>query len=123
MRLLQITLRAFQASSAGYESAVVGEAHGLITDMLADVNLPSHVVSGLRAISNLLKPPETHGSFHRPRVSPLVSLTETSNVSDNEESPYTGERPSSLPRVFSLCRTYVRHLLIVVMFLVIYLAC
>jgi cGMP-inhibited 3',5'-cyclic phosphodiesterase A len=67
--------------------------------MLADTNLPPHIVSGLRAVSNLLKPPEAHGSFHRPRVSPLVSLTETAYGSDNEESPYTGERPSSLPKV------------------------
>lgn len=89
-----------QTSSSGYESAIIGEAHGLITDMLADSNLPPHIVSGLRAVSNLLKPPETHGSFHKPRVSPLVSLTEASgHGSDNEESPYTGERPSSLPKV------------------------
>ncbi|XP_076444816.1 cGMP-inhibited 3',5'-cyclic phosphodiesterase 3A-like isoform X3 [Babylonia areolata] len=87
-----------ETSSAGYESAIIGEAHGLITDMLADSNLPPHIISGLRAVSNLLKPPEAHGSFHKPRVSPLVSLTETSCGSDNEESPYTGERPSSLPK-------------------------
>ena len=29
-----------QSSSAGYESAIIGEAHGLITDMLADSSLP-----------------------------------------------------------------------------------
>ncbi|XP_012946571.1 cGMP-inhibited 3',5'-cyclic phosphodiesterase A, partial [Aplysia californica] len=81
-----------QSSSAGYESAIIGEAHGLITDMLADSNLPPHIISGLRAVSNLLKPPDAHGCFHKPRVSPLVSLTEnTSYGSDSEESPYTGE--------------------------------
>ncbi|XP_050391409.2 cGMP-inhibited 3',5'-cyclic phosphodiesterase 3A isoform X3 [Patella vulgata] len=88
-----------QSASAGYESAIIGEAHGLISDMLADSNLPPHIVSGLRAVSNLLKPPESHASIHKPRVSPLVSLTESSSYgSDSEESPYTGERPSSLPK-------------------------
>ncbi len=89
----------------GYESTIISEAHGLITDMLADPGLPPGVVSGLRAVSNLLKPPESHhhgpgGSGPRPKVSPLVSLTEATNYgSDNEDSPYTGERPSTLPKV------------------------
>jgi hypothetical protein len=90
----------FQSSSSSYDSAIIGEAHGLITDMLADTNLPPHVISGLRAVSNLLKPAEHHSSMHKTRVSPLVSLTEsTSYGSDSEENPYTGERPSSLPKV------------------------
>ncbi|CAL1531892.1 unnamed protein product [Lymnaea stagnalis] len=88
-----------ESSTAGYESAIIGEAHGLITDMLADSSLPPHIVSGLRAVSNLLKPPDAQGSFHKPRVSPLVSLTESTTYgSDSEESPYTGERPSTLPK-------------------------
>ncbi|WAR07025.1 PDE3A-like protein, partial [Mya arenaria] len=87
------------SSSSSYDSAIIGEAHGLITDMLADSTLPPHVVSGLRAVSNLLKPAENHSSMHKTRVSPLVSLTEsTSYGSDSEENPYTGERPSSLPK-------------------------
>lgn len=100
----------FQSSSAGYESAIIGEAHGLITDMLANSSLPPHIVSGLRAVSNLLKPPDAQGSFHKPRVSPLVSLTENTNYgSDSEESPYTGERPSTLPKVkiFIVCCAFV----------------
>ncbi|KAK3712329.1 hypothetical protein RRG08_002660 [Elysia crispata] len=92
-----------KSSSAGYESAIIGEAHGLITDMLADASLPPHIVSGLRAVSNLLKPSDAQGSFHKQRVSPLVSLTEnTSYGSDSEESPYTGERPSTLPKLYYL---------------------
>ena len=90
----------FQTSGSSYESAIIGEAHGLISDMLADSTLPPHVVSGLTAVSNLLKPQDSHGPVHKPRVSPLVSLTETTNYgSDSEEIPYTGERPSSLPKV------------------------
>jgi cGMP-inhibited 3',5'-cyclic phosphodiesterase A len=88
-----------QSSTASYESAIIGEAHGLITDMLVDASLPPHVVSGLRAVSNLLKPQENHSNVHKPKVSPLVSLTETGNYgSDSEDLPYTGERPSSLPK-------------------------
>lgn len=104
--LLKLTARCFvyfQSSSSSYDSAIIGEAHGLITDMLADTTLPPHVVSGLRAVSNLLKPAESHSSMHKTRVSPLVSLTEsTSYGSDSEENPYTGERPSSLPKVRTL---------------------
>ncbi|KAH9500195.1 cGMP-inhibited 3',5'-cyclic phosphodiesterase A [Bulinus truncatus] len=88
-----------QSSAAGFESAILGEAHGLITDMLADGSLPPHIISGLKAVSNLLKPPDAQSSFHKPRVSPLVSLTESTTYgSDSEESPYTGERPSTLPK-------------------------
>ena len=89
-----------QTSSASYETAIISEAHGLISDMLADSSLPPHVISGLRVVGNLLKPTETHPQLHKPKVSPLVSLTETANYgSDNEDLPYTGERPSSLPKV------------------------
>ena len=90
-----------QSSPVGYESTIISEAHGLITDMLADPNLPPNVVSGLRAVSNLLKPPDSHApTGHKPKVSPLVSLTEATNYgSDKEDSPYTGERPSTLPKV------------------------
>ena len=68
--------------------------------MLADATLPPHIVNGLRAVSNLLKPPENHTPSHKPKVSPLVSLSEANSYgSDSEDSPYTGERPSSLPKV------------------------
>ena len=100
IRVNDIFLIFFQSSSSSYDSAIIGEAHGLITDMLADVNLPPHVVSGLRAVSNLLKPTDNHSALHKTRVSPLVSLTESPSYgSDTEENPYTGERPSSLPKV------------------------
>lgn len=79
---------------------VIGEAHGLITDMLAEANLPPHIVNGLRAVSILLKPPENHNSIHKTKVSPLVSLNETTSYgSDSDDLPYTGERPTSLPKV------------------------
>ncbi|XP_048768883.2 cGMP-inhibited 3',5'-cyclic phosphodiesterase 3A-like isoform X3 [Ostrea edulis] len=98
-------------SSSSFESAILGEAHGLITDMLADQSLPPNIVSGLRTLSNLLKPPESHSSFHKTRVSPLVSLTEsTSYGSDTEENPYTGERPSSKKSRRSLPPSLIRRM-------------
>ncbi|XP_078309758.1 cGMP-inhibited 3',5'-cyclic phosphodiesterase 3A-like isoform X3 [Crassostrea virginica] len=98
-------------SSSSFESAILGEAHGLITDMLADQSLPLNIVSGLRTLSNLLKPPESHSSFHKTRVSPLVSLTEsTSYGSDTEENPYTGERPSTKKSRRSLPPSLIRRM-------------
>ena len=90
-----------QSMTSSYESAIISEAHGLIADMLAESNLPPHIISGLRAVSSLLKPNDNHGANQKPKVSPLVSLTETTSLyrSDNEDLPYTGERPSSLPKV------------------------
>ncbi|CAI9716861.1 cGMP-inhibited 3 3' [Octopus vulgaris] len=88
-----------QSSTANYEVTVIGEAHGLITDMLAETNLPPHIINGLRAVSILLKPPENHNSIHKTKVSPLVSLNETTSYgSDSDDLPYTGERPTSLPK-------------------------
>ncbi|XP_056016555.1 cGMP-inhibited 3',5'-cyclic phosphodiesterase 3A-like isoform X6 [Ostrea edulis] len=104
-------LRYPNKSSSSFESAILGEAHGLITDMLADQSLPPNIVSGLRTLSNLLKPPESHSSFHKTRVSPLVSLTEsTSYGSDTEENPYTGERPSSKKSRRSLPPSLIRRM-------------
>ncbi|XP_074639997.1 cGMP-inhibited 3',5'-cyclic phosphodiesterase 3A-like [Tubulanus polymorphus] len=88
-----------QIPAAGYESGLVAEAHGLLTDMMADTHLPPHIISGLRAVSNLLKPQENHFPVNKPKISPLVSLAEAANYgSDTEDLPYTGERPSTLPR-------------------------
>lgn len=104
-------LRYPNKSSSSFESAILGEAHGLITDMLADQSLPLNIVSGLRTLSNLLKPPESHSSFHKTRVSPLVSLTESTNYgSDTEENPYTGERPSSKKSRRSLPPSLIRRM-------------
>uniref|UniRef100_A0A3P8ZN74 Phosphodiesterase n=1 Tax=Esox lucius TaxID=8010 RepID=A0A3P8ZN74_ESOLU len=41
-------------TSVVVDIAVMGEAHGLISDLLADPSLPSHTCTSLRAVSNLL---------------------------------------------------------------------
>lgn len=88
----------------------MSEAHGIISDLLAVANLPAQVINGLRAVSTLLRPPiENHTLVgqHRPKISPLLALAEGSSYgSDNEDLPYTGERPSTLPNVSAehICR-------------------
>ncbi|XP_076466592.1 cGMP-inhibited 3',5'-cyclic phosphodiesterase 3A-like isoform X2 [Babylonia areolata] len=87
-----------ETSYSSYESALMGRAHGIVTDMLADDSLPPHVVSGLEALGNLLRPPETRRPLPgRPRASPMVSVLETHPYGlDSEESPFFGDRPSAL---------------------------
>ncbi|KAK8786045.1 hypothetical protein V5799_007590 [Amblyomma americanum] len=67
--------------------------------MLLDPNLPPHVVSGLRALATLLSPPSHGPPQPRPRPGGAsVSLADFNCGSDTEEIPYTGERPSALPK-------------------------
>ncbi|KAJ8786001.1 hypothetical protein J1605_006581 [Eschrichtius robustus] len=64
----------------------MGEAHGLITDLLADPSLPPNVCTSLRAVSNLLSTQLTIQAIHKPRVNPIVSFSENYTCSDSEES-------------------------------------
>ncbi|ELK23150.1 cGMP-inhibited 3',5'-cyclic phosphodiesterase A [Myotis davidii] len=64
----------------------MGEAHGLITDLLADPSLPPNVCTSLRAVSNLLSTQLTFQAIHKPRVNPAVSFSENYTCSDSEES-------------------------------------
>ncbi|KAM9229417.1 cGMP-inhibited 3',5'-cyclic phosphodiesterase 3A isoform 1-T1 [Dugong dugon] len=66
--------------------AVMGEAHGLITDLLADPSLPPNVCTSLRAVSNLLSTQLTFQAIHKPRVNPVLSFSENYTCSDSEES-------------------------------------
>lgn len=90
----------FQASITSVDGAILAEAHGLVTDMLTDSQLPPHILSGLRAVASLLSPPSMSMS---PRTKPAgisISLVDFNNSgSDSEESPYIGERTSNLPKV------------------------
>ncbi|XP_036107735.1 cGMP-inhibited 3',5'-cyclic phosphodiesterase A isoform X2 [Molossus molossus] len=73
-------------TSITVDIAVMGEAHGLITDLLADPSLPPNVCTSLRAVSNLLSTQLTFQAVHRPRVNPVVSFSENYTCSDSEES-------------------------------------
>ncbi|XP_076348814.1 cGMP-inhibited 3',5'-cyclic phosphodiesterase 3A-like isoform X2 [Tachypleus tridentatus] len=88
-----------QSSTSTVDVALLAEAHGIVTDMLADSNLPPHIISGLRALASLLSPPN-HGP-HQPRHRPgsaSVALTDFNSGSDTEEIPYTGEKPPAVPK-------------------------
>ncbi|XP_075945421.1 cGMP-inhibited 3',5'-cyclic phosphodiesterase 3A-like isoform X2 [Anarhichas minor] len=74
--------------------AVMGEAHGLITDLLADPSLPPNTCTSLRAVSNLLTTQLTFQSLHRPRPAPLLSPGDAYTFSDSEEGPEKGEKTS-----------------------------
>uniref|UniRef100_A0A672I4N0 Phosphodiesterase n=1 Tax=Salarias fasciatus TaxID=181472 RepID=A0A672I4N0_SALFA len=74
--------------------AVMGEAHGLITDLLADPSLPPNTCTSLRAVSNLLTTQLTFQPLHRPRPAPLLNLSDAYTCSDSEEGPEKGEKTS-----------------------------
>lgn len=67
--------------------AVMGEAHGLITDLLADPSLPAHTCTSLRAVSSLLTTQLTFQPLHRPRPAPLINPSDAYTCSDSEEGP------------------------------------
>ncbi|EHB09308.1 cGMP-inhibited 3',5'-cyclic phosphodiesterase A [Heterocephalus glaber] len=73
-------------TSITVDIAVMGEAHGLITDLLADPTLPPNVCTSLRAVSNLLSAQLTFPAIHKPRANPVVSFSENYTCSDSEES-------------------------------------
>lgn len=94
----------FQSGMSAFDMTLLSEAHGLVTDMLADPTLPLHVVSALRALSNLLCPPNhafTTTHVQRPRISGISNLqtTDLNNGSDSEEIRIMGEKLSALPKV------------------------
>lgn len=75
------------------------EAEGILADIMADPGLPRHLMSGLRAVSNMLKPTESHIHGHRLRISPLVSLSEVAMCgAEQVEWPHS-DRLSYLPKV------------------------
>ncbi|XP_032203372.1 cGMP-inhibited 3',5'-cyclic phosphodiesterase A isoform X3 [Mustela erminea] len=73
-------------TSITVDIAVMGEAHGLITDLLADPSLPPNVCTSLRAVSNLLSTQLTFQAIHKPRMNPAVSFSDNYTCSDSEES-------------------------------------
>ncbi|PRD28111.1 UNVERIFIED_CONTAM: cGMP-inhibited 3',5'-cyclic phosphodiesterase A [Trichonephila clavipes] len=79
--------------------------------MLADPQLPPHILSGLRTLSTLLSPtpassssssccapPRMHHRRSPQRRKASLILPYFRSSSDNEEIPFTGERPSALPK-------------------------
>ncbi|XP_074535634.1 cGMP-inhibited 3',5'-cyclic phosphodiesterase 3A-like [Halichoeres trimaculatus] len=67
--------------------SVMGEAHGLISDLLADPSLPPNTCTSLKAVSNLLSTQISIQPLHRPRLP-----ADTHTCSDSEEGPEKAER-------------------------------
>ncbi|XP_054649642.1 cGMP-inhibited 3',5'-cyclic phosphodiesterase 3A isoform X3 [Dunckerocampus dactyliophorus] len=65
----------------------MGEAHGLISDLLADPSLPPNTCSSLKAVSSLLSTQISLQPLHRPHVTPI-----THTCSDSEDGPDKAER-------------------------------
>ncbi|TKS81100.1 cGMP-inhibited 3',5'-cyclic phosphodiesterase A [Collichthys lucidus] len=82
-------LRRSQSSGTSMvvDIAVMGEAHGLISDLLADPSLPPNTCSSLKAVSNLLSTQINLQPLHRPRVP-----ADPHTCSDSEEGPEKAER-------------------------------
>ncbi|XP_056229835.1 cGMP-inhibited 3',5'-cyclic phosphodiesterase 3A-like isoform X2 [Seriola aureovittata] len=74
-------------TSVVVDIAVMGEAHGLISDLLADPSLPPNTCSSLKAVSNLLSTQFSLQPLHRPRIP-----ADTHICSDSEEGPEKTER-------------------------------
>ncbi|XP_029105547.1 cGMP-inhibited 3',5'-cyclic phosphodiesterase A-like isoform X2 [Scleropages formosus] len=96
------SFRGPQSSGTGVmvDIAVMGEAHGLITDLLADPSLPPHTCSSLRAVSNLLSTQLTLLPLHRPRAAASPGpASDARACSDSEEGPDKGERLAAQKRL------------------------
>ncbi|XP_074498007.1 cGMP-inhibited 3',5'-cyclic phosphodiesterase 3A-like isoform X2 [Sebastes fasciatus] len=74
-------------TSVVVDIAVMGEAHGLISDLLADPSLPPNTCSSLKAVSNLLSTQISLQPLHRPRIP-----ADTHTCSDSEDGPDKAER-------------------------------
>ncbi|XP_060929615.1 cGMP-inhibited 3',5'-cyclic phosphodiesterase 3A-like [Limanda limanda] len=74
-------------TSVVVDIAVMGEAHGLISDLLADPSLPPNTCISLKAVSNLLSTQISLQPLHRPRIP-----ADTQGCSDSEEGPDKAER-------------------------------
>jgi len=95
------------------DRALVREAEGLLADMMADPDLPRHLMSGLRAISDLLKSTDAPlmdaaGGFYRVKTSPVASLSDCSFTSEYADLPYA-ERPVYLPKVCLLSSSVIER--------------
>uniref|UniRef100_A0A668AR73 Phosphodiesterase n=1 Tax=Myripristis murdjan TaxID=586833 RepID=A0A668AR73_9TELE len=80
-------VRDSSGTSVTVDISVMGEAHGLISDLLADPSLPPNTCSSLKAVSNLLSTQISLQPLHRPRI-PADAHT----FSDSEEGPERTEK-------------------------------
>lgn len=63
---------------------ILGEAHGMISDLLADSSLPLNVTGTLRIVADMISPLLQH-SFHRNQSMPPSLLTVFEKQSKEDE--------------------------------------
>jgi len=88
----------FQMCTLPLDGTLVREAEGLLVDMMADPDIPRHLVGGLRAVSQILKSTESCSylaSSHRTKASPSDDSLCPPDYSD---LPYV-DKPLYLPKV------------------------
>ncbi|KAJ8393416.1 hypothetical protein AAFF_G00061380 [Aldrovandia affinis] len=87
-------------TSVTVDIAVMGEAHGLISDLLADPSLSPNTCSSLRAVSNLLSTQLTFQPLHRPRGNTMSSCADAHACSDSDDGGLDrGERQAIAKRL------------------------
>ncbi|XP_077467952.1 cGMP-inhibited 3',5'-cyclic phosphodiesterase 3A isoform X3 [Stigmatopora argus] len=79
-------------TSVVVDISVMGEAHGLISDLLADPSLPPNTCSSLKAVSSLLSTQIILQPLHRPHMPTIANA-----FSDSEDGPDKVER-LAIPR-------------------------
>ena len=62
---------------------ILGEAHGMITDLLADTTLPMNVTGTLRIVADMISPLLQH-SLHR-QNGQLLTVMEKSKTNNDQE--------------------------------------
>ncbi|XP_075994975.1 cGMP-inhibited 3',5'-cyclic phosphodiesterase 3A-like, partial [Genypterus blacodes] len=80
-------------TSVVVDIAVMGEAHGLISDLLADPSLPPNTCSSLKAVSHLLSAQVSLQPLHRPRLP-----TDPHTCSEEEEAHEKTEKLAAIPK-------------------------
>ncbi|XP_053364652.1 cGMP-inhibited 3',5'-cyclic phosphodiesterase 3A isoform X2 [Clarias gariepinus] len=87
-------------TSVMVDIAVMGEAHGLISDLLADPSLPPNTCSSLRAVSKLLNTQLTFQPLHhRSRINPLLVSADGYPCTDFEEGLEKSDRLANTKRL------------------------
>ncbi|XP_066930711.1 cGMP-inhibited 3',5'-cyclic phosphodiesterase 3A-like isoform X1 [Clytia hemisphaerica] len=71
-------------SMSSMDLTILGEAHGMITDLLADTSLPLNVTGTLRIVADMISPLLQH-SLHRQGAPLLTVLEKTKNNEDHEQ--------------------------------------
>lgn len=63
----------------------LGEAHGMITDLLVDSTLPPNVIGTLRIVADMLSPLLQQGLHRQTFSNPLITVFEKTQVQEDQK--------------------------------------